>query len=128
MIGLDAQIQMDSDSTYTITNCFGMRIKMQVEDGATVTTGYGLKIEIEAVTGGPTGNAQITAMIGASATSATDGVFRYGIDSSGTEFANGAAGEVVLWKFQDAAGTTQYLIHDTDAATVLEVSTTDPTS
>lgn len=128
MIGLDAQVQMDSDSTYTVTNLFGMRIKMQIEDGATVTTGYGLKIEVEAVTGGPTGNAQITAMIGASATSATDGVFRYGIDTLGTEFANGASNEVVLWAFKGANGTSYYLIHDTDAATVLEVNTTDPTS
>lgn len=128
MIGLDAQIQMDSDSTYTITNCFGIRVKMQIEDGATVTTGYGIKVEIENVTGAPTGNAQITAVIGASATSATAGVFRYGIDSSGTEFANGASNEVVLWKFQDSGGTTRYLIFDTDANTVVRVDSSDPTS
>jgi hypothetical protein len=128
MIGLDAQVQMDSDSTYTVTNLFGMRIKLQIEDGATVTTGYGLKIEVESVTGGPTGNARMIAMIGASATSATDGVFRYGIDSSGTEFTNGSGNEVILWKFKGANGTTYYLKHDTDAATVLAVVTSDPTS
>lgn len=128
MIGLDAQVQMDSDSTYTVTNCFGMRIKMQIEDGATITTGYGLKIEVEAVTGGPTGNARLDAVIGVSATSATDGVFRYGIDTSGTEFTNGSGNEVILWKFKGANGTTYFLKHDTDAATVVAVVTSDPTT
>ncbi len=128
MIGLDAQVQMDSDSTYTITNCFGLRVKLQLEDGATVTTGYGIKVEVEAVTGGPTGSARLDAVIGVSATSATDGVFRYGIDTSGTEFTNGSGNEVILWKFQGANGTTYYLKHDTDAATVVAVVTSDPTT
>lgn len=128
MIGLDSQIQMDSDSTYTVTNCWGMRIKMQIEDGATITTGYALRIEVEHVTGAPTGNARLDAIIGVTNTSATAGVFRYGIDTSGTEFTNGSGGEVILWKFKGANGTTYYLKHDTDAATVLAVVTSDPTS
>jgi len=128
MIGLDAQVQMDSDSTYTITNCYGMRIKMQIEDGATVTTGYALRIEIESVTGAPTGSARLDAMIGVTATTGTAGVFRYGIDTLNTEFTNGSGNEVVLWAFKGANGTSYYLIHDTDAATVLEVNTTDPTT
>ena len=128
MIGLDAQVQMDSDSTYTITNCYGMRIKMQIEDGATITNGYALWIDIESVTGAPTGNARLDAMIGATATTATAGVFRYGIDTTATEFTNGSGNEVVLWAFKGANGTTYYMVHDTDAATVLAVVTSDPTT
>ncbi len=128
MIGLDAQVQMDSDSTYTVTNCFGLRVKLQLEDGATVTTGYGIKVEVESVTGGPTGSARLDAVLGVSATSATDGVFRYGIDTLGTEFTNGSGNEVILWAFKGANGTSYYLKHDTDAATVLAVVTSDPTT
>ncbi|KKN07618.1 hypothetical protein LCGC14_1065030 [marine sediment metagenome] len=123
MIGMDAQVQMDSDSSYTVTNLFGMRIKLQIEDAATITTGYGLKIELENVTGSPT---RLTAIIGASST--TGEVFRYGIDTSGTELTNGSANEVILWKFLGANGTTYYMKHDTDAATVIAVVTSDPTS
>lgn len=129
MIGLDAQIQMDSDSTYTVTNCFGLRIKLQIEDGATITTGYGLRIEIEHVTGAPTGNARLDAIIGVTNTSVTAGVFRYGIDTDATEFTNGSDDEVVLWKFQGANGTTYYLVHDAVvAADTVTVVTVDPTT
>lgn len=128
MIGLDAQVQMDSDSTYTITNCYGMRIKMQVEDGATVTTGYALRVEIESVTGAPTGSARLCAIIGVTATTGTAGVFRYGIDTTCTEFTNGSGNEVVLWKFKDSAGTTQFMVFDTDASCTIGVVSSDPTS
>ncbi len=46
------------------------------------------------------------------------------IDATGatlTEYDSGT--QVVLMTFKDAAGTTQYLIHDTNTATVLEVAT-----
>jgi hypothetical protein len=128
MMGMDVQVSMDSDSTYTVTTLYGLRVKLQIEDGATVTSGYGIFIENESVSGGPTGAARMIAAIGIKATTATEGVFRYGIDSSQTEFTNGSGNEVVLWKFKGANGTTYYLKHDTDAATVLAVVTSDPTS
>ena len=105
-----------------------MQVKLQVEDGATVTTGYAIYVSNEAVTGAPSGGARMKAILGAAATSATAGVFRYGIDTTGTEFTNGSGNEVVLWAFKGANGTTYYLLHDTDAATVVSVVTSDPTS
>jgi len=55
---------------------------------------------------------------------ASSGGFDTLIDATGatlTEYDSGT--QVVLMTFKDAAGTTQYLIHDSDAATVLEVAT-----
>ena len=122
------QVSMNASYTGTVTSLYGVHIKIQNEDGATVTTGYGLYIEEEDVTGTSSGTARLDAAIGIKSTSATAGVFRYGIDSTATEFTNGSANEVVLWAFKGANGTTYYLVHDTDAATVLGVVTTDPTT
>lgn len=127
-IGLDAQVQMDSDSTYTVTNLYGMRVKLQIEDGATITNGYAIWVDHESVTGSPTGNARMDAVLGVTATTITAGVFRYGIDTTRTEFTNGSGNEVVLWAFKGADGTTYYMVHDTDSATAIGVVTTDPTT
>lgn len=126
--GISANVSLDDTYTGTITNLYGLHVKLQVEDGATITTGYGIYVEQEDVTGTASGAARLDAVIGVKSTSATAGVFRYGIDSTATEFTNGSANEVVLWAFKGANGTTYYLVHDTDAATVLGVVTTDPTT
>lgn len=128
LMGGSVEAQMGSAYTGTITNLYGLQVKLQVEDGATVTTGYAIYVNCESVTGAPTGAARLDAVIGVTATTATAGVFRYGIDTTGTEFTNGSANEVVLWAFKGANGTTYYMIHDTDAATVLRIDTTDPTT
>ena len=112
--------------TGTVTNLYGLHIKNQIEDGATITTGYGLYIETEDVSGASSSTARLDAVIGVASTSG--GVFRYGIDSTASEFTNGSGNEVVLWAFKGANGTTYYLIHDTDAATAVSVVTTDPTT
>jgi hypothetical protein len=52
------------------------------------------------------------------------GGFETLIDATGatlTEY--GSNKQVVLMTFKDAAGTTQYLIHDTDNVTVIEIAT-----
>ena len=130
VIGLDAQTTFNSSAyTGTVTSLYGLRVKMAIEDGATVTTGYSIYVETEAVTGAPTGTARLDAVLGV-ATSPANGVgyWRYGIDTSGTEFTNGSGNEVVLWKFIGANGTTYYMVHDTDAATAIGVVTSDPTT
>ena len=121
--GAEIGFSMDDTYTGTVTSAYGLHVKVQTEDGATITTGYGVYIENEAVTGGE----RLTAAIGITATAGFTG-YRYGIDSTGVEFTNGAAGEVVLWAFKGADGTTYYVKHDTDAATVLAVVTSDPTT
>lgn len=127
--GAELGISMDDTYTGTVTNFYGVRIKNQIEDGATITTGYSIYVESEAVTGAPTSTARLDAVLGVK-TSPADGVgyWRYGIDTTGTEFTNGSGNEVVLWAFKGANGTTYYLIHDTDAATAVSVVTTDPTT
>lgn len=126
LVGASVEAQMASTYTGTITSLYGLQVKLQVEDGATVTTGYGIFIMNESVTGAPTGSARLDAAIGIDSTS--NEVYRYGIDSTGTEFTNGSGNEVVLWAFKGANGTTYYLIHDTDAATAVSVVTSDPTT
>ena len=130
VIGLDAQTTFNSSAyTGTVTSLYGLRVKCAIEDGATITTGYSIYVETEAVTGAPTGTARMDAILGvATSPAAGVGYWRYGIDTSGTEFTNGSGNEVVLWKFIGANGTTYYVVHDTDSATALGVVTTDPTT
>ena len=55
---------------------------------------------------------------------ASSGGFRELIDASAAELTEYDSGtQVVLMKFQGANGTTYYLVHDTDSATVLAVAT-----
>lgn len=55
---------------------------------------------------------------------ASSGGFDTLIDATAAELTEYDSGtQVVLMTFQDASGTTQYLIHDSDTATVLEVAT-----
>src|SRR3990167_10041272 len=122
--GISANVSLDDTYTGTITNLYGLHVKIQSEDGATITNGYGIRIENEPVTGAE----RLTAAIQITSNATTVGRFRYGIDSTGTEFTNGSGNEVVLWAFLDSAGVANYLVHDTDAATVLAVTTTDPTT
>lgn len=127
--GAELGVSMDDTYTGTVTNFYGLRVKNQIEDGATITTGYSIFVNTEAVTGAPTGSARLDAILGVTTSPANGvGYWRYGIDTSGTEFTNGSGNEVVLWKFIGANGTTYYVVHDTDAATALGVVTTDPTT
>lgn len=121
--GLTAELQADSGYAGTVTAAAALRVKVQFEDGATYTKLHAIRIDLEAVTGGGRVDALIgLGTIGGSMTA------RYGIDTSAIEFTNGSGNEVVLWAFKDSAGVVNYLVHDTDAATVLSVTTTDPTS
>ena len=127
--GMEVGVEMGGSYTGTVANLYGLRILNDIEDGATVTAGYGLFIQTRAATGTPSGTARLTAAICISADPAgMVGVFRYGIDSTATEFTNGSGNEVVLWAFKGANGTTYYMVHDTDAATAIGVVTTDPTT
>ena len=127
-IGGNFEVQMDDTYTGTVTSLYGLRVKLQIENGSTITTGYGIFVEQEDVAGTSDGSARLDAVLGVKATSGTAGVFRYGIDTTQTEFTNGSGNEVVLWAFKGANGTTYYVVHDTDSATALGVVTTDPTT
>ena len=122
LFGASIEAQMHSAYTGTVTDMVGLQVKLQTEDGATITGGCGIRIVNEDITGGK----RVTSAIDIDSTSAER--FRYGIDSTGSEFVNGSGNEVVLWAFKGANGTTYYLVHDTDAATAVSVVTTDPTT
>ena len=113
----------DAAYTGTITLAAAVRGKFSIEDGVTYTTSYVFQADLEAITGA----GRVKALFGVG-TVAGGATARYGIDTTAVETTNGAAGEVVLWAFKGANGTTYYLVHDTDAATVVAVTTTDPTS
>lgn len=128
--GMEVGVAFNSSAyTGTVTNFYGLRVKNQIEDGATITTGYSIYVETEAVSGAPTSTARLDAVIGVK-TSPADGVgyWRYGIDTTGTEFTNGSGNEVVLWAFKGADGTTYYMVHDVDSPTAIGVVTSDPTT
>lgn len=118
--GISANVSLDDTYTGTITNLYGLHVKLQTEDGATITNGFGIYIENEAVTG----DQRLVAAIGVAQTSV--GAYRYGLYFP--ELENGSGNEVVLMRFIGANGTEYFLVHDTDAATVVAVVTTDPTS
>lgn len=118
LYGVTGEAQMDDGYTGTITELAAVRAKVQIEDGATVTAGYGVLVHVEGVTGG----AAITALFGAKGTGG--GTADSIVDSSGVETTNyQTATRVVLMKFLGANGTTYYLVHDTDTATVTSVET-----
>lgn len=115
---LSANLSMDSDVACTITEGAAVRAKVQVEDAATLTAMYGVLVDHEAVTGGKA----ITAAFGAK--SGAGEAFTSLIDASGATLVETESGtDVVLIKFKGANGTTYYVVHDTDAATVLAVAT-----
>lgn len=83
------------------------------------TTTYGIRIRND----DRSGQSAVQSAINI-ASHASSGGFRELIDASGavlTEYDTGT--QVVLMKFKGADGTTYYLVHDTDAATVLSVAT-----
>lgn len=85
----------------------------------TATLSYGIRIRNDDRSGQPAVQSAINIT-----SHASSGGFRELIDASGavlTEYDTGT--KVVLMKFQGADGTTYYLVHDTDAATVLSVAT-----
>jgi hypothetical protein len=89
-------------------------------EGAAPTTTYGIRIRNDDQSG-VAGAVQSAINI---ASHASSGGFRELIDASGavlTEYDSGT--QVVLMKFQGANGTTYYLVHDTNTATVVAVST-----
>lgn len=115
---VSANLSMDADVAATITEGAGVRSKIQVEDAATLTAMYGVLVEHEAVTGGKA----VTAAYGAK--SGAGEAFTSLIDASGATLVETESGtDVVLIKFKGANGTTYYVVHDTDAATVLAVAT-----
>lgn len=121
--GITGEVQADSTYAGTVTLAAAVRGKFQVEDGATYTKSYVFQADLEAVTGA----GRVTALLGVG-TVGGSATARYGIDTTAVETTNGGGGEVVLWAFKGADGTTYYLIHDTDSATAVSVTTTDPTS
>lgn len=119
MFGLTGETGHNSDAyTGTVTALAPVRGKAQLEDGTTYTYSSIFRAEAEAISGGVT----IDAIFGTGTW--TDVTPDNLIDTSQVESTNYDTGtEVVLMKFKGANGTTYYLVHDTDAATVVEVKT-----
>lgn len=116
--GLHAQVSQDSEAASTVTTLAAIWAKVVVEDASTITNGYGVLISSEFVTGG----IALTAAIGVESSGA--GAFTSLIDATGAQLVETDSGkDVVLIKFQGANGTTYYLVHKTDAATVTSVVT-----
>ncbi|KKL47404.1 hypothetical protein LCGC14_2335920, partial [marine sediment metagenome] len=116
--GLHAQVSQRSEEASTVTTLAAIWAKVGVEDASTITNGYGILISSEFITGG----IALTAAIGVESSGA--GAFTSLIDATGAQLVETDSGtEVVLIKFQGANGTTYYLVHDTDAATVVAVAT-----
>lgn len=116
--GISGNVSVDSDQAPTITEMAAVRGKVQVEDAATYTAGYCMLAEHEAVTGGKA----ILAAYGAKSGGAA--AFTSLIDATNAQLVETDSGtRVVLIKFQGANGTTYYMVHDTDAATVIAVRT-----
>ena len=100
------------------TEAGGMDI-ISRNEANTATLTYGLRIRND----DRSGQAAIQSAINIDSHTSSGG-FRELIDASAAELTEYDSGtQVVLMKFQGANGTTYYLIHDTDAATVLSVAT-----
>lgn len=103
----------------TVATEFGGIDVVLKNENNTATTSYGIRIR----NNDQSGVTAIQAALAVSSHASSSG-FRELIDASGAVLAEYDSGtQVVLMKFQGADGTTYYLVHDTDAATVLAVAT-----
>ena len=109
----------------TVTNARGLYINVQAQaSGSTITNCDLAYLEYESVAGTA---AQINSGIKMVTTGGTGGLGCL-IDASGAALNVMSGNVVVLFKFKDKAGTVNYVIHDTDSATALSVTTSAPSS
>lgn len=119
LFGVEAEISYNSSSwTGTTTLGAAIRGKVSLEDGGTNTAIYGVYIDGEPITGAVTA----TAIFGAD--TAANLTWTQAIDVSGAVLAETNSGKnVTLMTFTGANGTVYHLVHDTDSATAVSVTT-----
>jgi hypothetical protein len=112
-------ISMTVENYGTCATEMGVMDFIHRNEGAAPTLTYGIRIRNDDQSG-VSGAVKSAIVISSHASS---GGFRELIDASGavlTEYSSGKL--VVIAKFKDAAGTTQYLVHNTDTATAVSVA------
>jgi hypothetical protein len=122
--GVYSQLDINA-ANLTVTNARGIYVNVQAQaSGSTITNCDLAYLEYESVAGTA---AQIRSAVKVGCVGGTGGIGCL-IDASTAPLNVFSGNVVVLFKFQDKAGTVNYVIHDTDAATVLAVTTSAPTS
>lgn len=117
--GIECVMDVNGDTDNTVSDLRGIWCIARTGN-ATITAGTLLRLENQAVAGS---GKELASAINVVATSVTT-AFTSLIDASTAtlhEYDTGT--QVVLLKFLGANGTVYYLVHDTDAATVLSVAT-----
>lgn len=122
--GVYSQLDINA-ADLTVTNARGIYVNVQAQaSGSTITNCDLAYLEYESVAGTA---AQINSGIKMVTTGGTGGLGCL-IDASGAALNVMSGNVVVLFKFKDKAGTVNYVIHDTDSANALSVTTSAPSS